>query len=432
MATDRAWRRVHALAVTPALRVGLVMALAALAAPRAAAQGFSGDFESVGRLEDARRQATPLRAGPHAFEPSIVYKLFGVTTPHVFGALSGGYTDNLLREDREAPGVKLQTETYGRVEAGVRLDTQLTEHRIELEYRAVVNEYSGTGAYDTHEHTLRARVDLLFNEASAHADGSYTRAAYAQSIQLRGLVRLDAYAASAWAEARFNRFGGRLGLAGRRNDYLERSLRILDHRALGPSVQVYFRVSPKLRALVEYSFDSLRYDDRQDLDGYDVHQVSGGLDGELTPKLSLSVKVGGAFQRLQGAVGPDRGAFSGLTASISARWDALPRTQLGASLRRGLDPSVSSSYLITDDVELSVAQKLFDEKLTARAYVGYGHSSVSPGEHLNRGRAGASVTYLIRQWLSVGATYEFERLDSAFPDDDYEAHTVSLSLGAGL
>lgn len=415
------------------LQAGLISLLLAVGAERAAAQGFSGDFENVGRLEDARRQPTPLRVGPHGFEPSIVYKLFGVTTPHVFGALGGGYTDNLLREDEEAPNAELVRDLFGRAEAGLRLDTQLTEHRIELEYRAVVNEYSETGGFDTNEHQLRARLDLLFNEASAHADASYTRAAYAQSIQLRGIVRLDAYTGSAWAEARFNRFGGRIGVSGRRNDYLERALRALDHRGFGPSIQLYFRVSPKLRAVIEYSFDRLRYDDRPDVDGFDVHQLSGGVDGELTPKVSLSAKVGVGFQRIHADVaGADDREFAGLVASISARWDVLPRTQLTGSLRRGLDPSVSSSYLITDDVELAVAQKLLDEKVTARAFVGYTHSHVSPGEDLNRLRAGASITYLIRQWLSIGASYQYEKLNSAFPFDDYDAHTISVSVGAGL
>src|SRR5690606_15775696 len=99
---------------------------------------------------------------------------------------------------------------------------------------------------------------------------------YAQSIQLRGLVRVDMYAASAWADARFNRFGARAGLSGLRNDYRERELRGLDHRGFGPSVQLYFRLAPKLRVLAEYSFFRLRYDHRADVDGYDVHQVSGG------------------------------------------------------------------------------------------------------------------------------------------------------------
>lgn len=409
-----------------------MIGVALLGASRAAAQDFE-DFEFVGRLEDARRQPSTLSVGGHTFEPSLTYKLFGIATPHVFGALTGGYTDNLLREDEETPGVKFVRDTYGRAEAGVRLDASLTEHKLELEYRAAVTEYSRTGQFDTAEQQVRARADFLFNDASAHLDGGYARSAYAQSIQLRGLARLDTYTASAWAEARWNRFGGRAGVSGRRLDYRESGLSALDHRGFGVNLQVYFRVSPKLRALLEYNFDAVRFDDRADLDGYDVHQIRGGVDGELTPKLSASVKLGAAFQQTH-AEGPtpDDREFGGFTGEVSVRWDVLPRTKVSGSWRRSIDPSISSSFLLSDDFELSVGQRLFDEKVTGRAFVGYTHTSVSPGEHLNRVRTGASLSYLIRQWLSVSANYQWERLSSAFPFSDYEAHTVSLSLGVGL
>lgn len=412
--------------------IGLASLGALLTAPRAIAQDFQ-DFEFVGRLEDARRQPSPLRVGDHSFEPSITYKLFGISTPHVFGALSGGYTDNLLREDEETPNTELVRETYGRAEAGVRLDTSLTDHKIELEYRAAATEYSRSGSFDAAEHQFRARADFLFNDVSAHLDGGYFRSAYAQSIQLRGLVRLDTYTASAFVDAKWNRLGARAGVSWRRLDYLESQLSILDHRGVGANVQVYYRVTPKLRALLEYNFDTVRFYDRPDLDGYDVHQVRGGVDGELTPKLTASAKVGAAFQETHadGANADDR-EFGGLTGEVSVRWDVLPRTKLSGSWRRSIDPSISSSFLLSDDFELSVGQSLFDDKVSGRAYVGYTHTSVSPGEHLNRVRTGASLTYLIRQWLSVSASYQWERLNSAFPFNDYDAHTVTVSVGVGL
>ncbi|MCO5169166.1 MAG: outer membrane beta-barrel protein [Planctomycetes bacterium] len=428
MRTGRPGRRL------PLPGCALVTALAALGPAAARAQEF-GDFDHTGQLEEARRRATPLRAGPHAFEPSLQYKLLGVTTPHVFGALSAGYTDNLLRADKDAPGVRLVRDTFGRAEAGLRLDTHLTDHRIELEYRAGVTEYVRSGAFDTHEHLVRGRLDLIFNDASAHADASYARTAYPQTIQLRGIVRADTYSANAWGEARWNRFGARVALGGRRVEFRERALRPLEHRAFGPSLQVYFRVSPKLRAVLEYNYQRLRFDHRRDLEGFDVHQVRGGVDGEVTPKLTASVKLGGAFQRIEagsaGAGVRDR-EFAGFVAEVSARWEVLPRTQVSGSYRRSIDPSLSSTHLLSDDLELSVAQRLFDEKVTARAFAGYTHSVVDRGLHLNRFRTGAAVTYLIREWLSVGAVYEFSRLTSGAPSDDFEVHTVMVSVGAGL
>lgn len=411
-------------------RPGVAMiALLAAGSGAASAQDFA-DFETIGRLEDVRRQPTPLTVAPHSFEPSIEYKLLGITTPHVFGALTLGHVDNLLRQDGDVPGLHLRREPYGRAEAGVRLDTLLGEHRVELEYRALATEYTESGEFDTAEQRASLRGDLLWNDVSVHGDASYTRAAYPQSIQLRGLVRLDVYAGNVWAEVRWNRAGLRLGLGGRRNDYLEPELRDFDHRAFGPSIQAYFRATPKLRVVAEYDYERLRYDERDALDGYQVHTLRGGVDGEVTAKITASLKVGASF--LDTDDDGDGREFRGFTAELSARWEVLARTTLIGSYRRGLDPSVSSNFLVSDDVELSVAQKLFDDKVTARAFGAYGHALVSPGEHLNRIRAGASVLYLIQQWLSVGAGYEFEKLASGFPDDDYEAHSVYLSIGAGL
>lgn len=403
--------------------------IALLATGSASAQDFA-DFEMIGRLEDSRRQPTPLRVGLHSFEPSIVYKVLGVSTPHVFGSLTGGYVDNLLRQDADLAGVRLVREPYARAEAGVRLDTLLAEHRIELEYRATATEYAESGGFDTAEQQVRLRGDLLFNEASAHADASYARLAYPQSIQLRGIVKVDSYTANVWGEARWNRVGARVGVSGRRNDYLARELRDFDHRAFGPSVQVYFRATPKLRLLAEYNYERLRYDERDALSGYQTHTLRGGVDGEISAKLSASLKVGATL--LDTFEDGDGREFSGFVAELSARWDVLPRTSVIGSYRRGLDPSVSSNFLVNDDVELAVTQRLYDDKVTARAFAAYGHSLVSPGEHLNRFRAGASVMYLIRQWLSLGAGYDFERLGSGFPDDDYEAHTIYVTIGAGL
>ena len=52
--------------------------------------------------------------------------------------------------------------------------------------------------------------------------------------------------------------------------------------------------------------------------------------------------------------------------------------------------------------------------------------------HLNRFRTGARGSYKIKSWLSVVGTYEFVRLGSPFPNNDYRQHQVTLSLGAGI
>lgn len=419
------------------LRALLLPCLLGLAATGVRAQGF-GDFESAGRSEDLRRAPSPLSVGGHSLTPSITYKLFGVATPHVFGAAGFGYTSNLLRLDEESPG-PVREDEFARGEVGARLDTELGEHRIELDARAKVTEYVESGAFDTAEGRVAGRLDLLFNDVDVHGDLSWTRFAYPQSVQLTGIVRLDSYLANVWGEARLARFGLRVGGSLGRSDYLARALEDLDSTTLGANVQVYGRVTPKLRALIEYGWSRITYDEgrRGTLDGYDLHQVSAGIDGELTEKLTASLKLGGSFQDVRSRVNPDRRKFRGFTSACSLRWQPLPHTTLSVSWSRAVTPSVNSNYLLTDSFNVDVGQKVWEERISLSASAGYSHSTVSPGRHLNVLRAGAAAAWQIRDWLSVRAAYEFQRLNSAFTlaeaaVSDYTVHEVSISVGVGF
>lgn len=410
----------------------LVLLLVTATGARAQQTGV-GDYGAAGQLESRRREASPLGVGGHTLQPTLTYKLLDVTTPHVFGAVGAGWTDNLLRDDREEPGARLVATSNVRGEAGARLDTLLGEHRVELDYRAAWTEFLDVGGLDTFEQQATVRLDLFFNQLSVHGDGGYRRSAYAQSIQLRGLIKLDSYFANAFADLRLNRFGVRLGGGVRRDDYLERQLNRNDSLALNAVAQAYWRITEKLRALVEYTIGTVRYDsgDRGNLNDYQSHAVLAGVDGELTPKLTASLRVGWSIQQVRRGPNPSRREFGGGIAEASLRWDALPKTTVSVAYRHGFDPSFSSNYLITDSVDGAVTQRLGDE-VTATARVGYARSHVSPGEDLNRFRTGLGLAWQVRRWLSVIASYDFERLSSEFPFDDYEVHLVQASLGVGF
>jgi hypothetical protein len=400
-------------------------------------QGF-GDYETAGRSEDVRREASPLSVGGHSLQPTIDWKLFGVVTPHVFGAAGFGYTSNLLRGDEEVRGAVLEDE-YFRGELGARLDTLLGDHRIELDGRARFTEYLESGDYDTAEGRASARLDLLFTDVEVHGDLSWSRTAYPQTQQLTGIVRLDTYRAGLWVEARVGRFGVRVGAWALRPDYVDRDLEDLDYTSLGGDLQVYGRILPKLRGLVEYAYSRLLYDegDQGTLDDYDLHRVATGIDGELTEKLTASLKLGASFQDVRSDVNADTREFRGFTAACSVRWQPLPHTTLDGGWSRSIDPSVNSNYLLSDAFHLGITQQLWEERISLSARGGYSHGAVKPGRHLNTFSAGASASWQVRDWLSVRAVYAFQRLNSAFTlaeaaVSDYTVHEAELSLGIGF
>lgn len=364
-----------------------------------------------------------------------MWKAFDVFTPHVFGALETGYTDNVLRTDNDRPGAHLVREPYSRGEAGVRLDTQLADHLLQLEYRARMTEYWNTSSYDTFEHNARARLDLFFTDVAVHGNLGYARNQYPQSIQLRGLIRQSVYDFQLWTQVSLAKVGFRVGGSGELVDYHNSSLRNLDYRSLGGNAQFFVEIFPKLHVLAEYSITAYEYrrGRKGTLNDYLLHTAWLGLRGELTPKLTASIKLGYSYQDVQRGPNPDHRDYQGFSGEASVRWAPLAHTSLVVTGARRIEPSVNSNYLLTDEVRFTASQGFFEEgDLVAAAYIGYGHSRVSPGNHLNRVQTGASLTWQIKQWLSVASTYTFEKLISGFAFSDYTVHTVTISVGVGF
>lgn len=421
----------------------MTAALCAVLLPWASAQAQQSsfeDFQNLGLLEDRRREPSPLVTGPHSLKPLIKKKILGITTPHAFGSLGVGYTDNVLRGDHDTAGVRIRREPFARGEAGVRLDTELGDHRLEVGYRSIVQEYWDTGRFDTLEHRARLRLDLYGVDVEGHLDARYRRLAYPQSIQLQGIVRLDSFSTRGWTEVRFGRIGLRLGGSATRDDYLRRSLRGLDSWSYRADVQVYGRILPKLRALVEYNWFVVEYDEGRSgfLNDYMAHQVRVGVDGAFTPKLSASLKVGATFQDVDVVRNParDRREFTGATAEASLGWTPFARTSVKVAYARTLEQSFRSNFLSNDSWLAEVSQRLFSDKVTVSAFVQYDRSDLSQvgftTAHINRFKTGFTATYFIKPWLSVVGTYDWQRVGSPFPGNDYKRHQVMLSIGAGL
>jgi len=402
-----------------------------------AQQSSFDDFRNLGLLEDRRREPSPLSVAGHDLDPAFNFKLGGVVTPHAFAAGTLGYNDNVLRADHEQPGVRLRRETYGRAEAGVRLDTELSDHRLELGYRAVVFEYFDSGDLDSLAHNASARLDLYAVDVEAHLNAGWVRTIFPQSIQLTGLVRLDTYQAAGYVEGRLGKVGLRLGGSFARLDYRDRQLQSLDQRNYRADVQVYGRITPKLRALAEYNVFMVVYDEGRsgNLNDYMAHQARVGIDGRLLPKLSTSIKLGAAFQDVDRTLGRDRREFTGFVAEISAGYTPVEGTNLTASYARTLQPSAQSNFLVNDEVRFGVNQAVTPE-ISAGAVFRYNRADVSrfnrTKAQINQISASAEIQWRPKGWLSLRASYEFTNLISAFPNSDYRFHTVLASVAVGL
>lgn len=414
---------------SPPLRLAVVLLLVGSAAP-VWGQSFS-DAGAFGVLRDQRKKASPIIIGPHAFQPRIITKLFDVTTPHAFGAIGVGYTDNLLLGDPDAVGVDIEREVFGVFQAGARLDTQIRDHRIELGYRSRFTEHSGSGGYDRLEHRADLRIDLIGIDLEGHVDGGWRRSAFPRNIQLQGVVWTETFTSSLWGEVRFGKLGIRAGGHASNNRYLESDLRYFSHDRFGADLQVHYLLFAKVRAILEYNWSRIDYR-QQVLTSYQVHTLRAGLDGELSPKLTGSIKLGVSQQLLDSKTIQGDRSYEGFTAECALSWKPLEGSTLRLTYVRSVQPSVRSNYLISDEVALVASQRLLQDSLTVSARVAYEHAVISPGAHLNKFTAGAQVRYRITEWMSVSVQYGYRNLRSGIPDSNQFEHFVFASLGVGL
>jgi len=390
----------------------------------------------VGAAEDARRTPAPLAVDGHSIDPSLTFKLADFLTPHAFGAQSFGYSDNIF--DTPSPSVHTPFE---RSTVGGRGDVQLEDHVFSAGYRASESDFikldSRTWLF---EDQGDARLDLNFNELRVHFDAVYARTGFPQLVQVVGFAPEQYYQAQGWVEGSWNRIGGKLGLFVRRDDFehtgADFANRALDRKVLGVDAQFNVQIYERLVALAEYDFETDRFDESTTR-SFDAHQLRAGVDGTLTEKLALSVKVGYTYQELRGsnATFNDSRHYSGFDAAAALSWQALPSLTLSLAYRHDLTWAVGANFEQVDYIDLG-ARYVFGpaDKLTAKAGFTWTRGTPDTGGHFDRIQCGVSLAYQIQRWLDVLAYYQYSQgigSQSQFAQG-FDEHRAGVSVAIGF
>jgi hypothetical protein len=393
------------------------------------------DFKGVGAADDARERPAALSVDGHTLEPSLNYKIFDFLTPHVFGAETAGYSDNVLLTP--APS---EHSPFEKTTAGVRGDVQLEDNVFSLGYRASGTDYFNlTQSGWLFEQQADSRIDLNFNSFQFHADALYGRYAYPGAIQVVGLAPEQVYQAQTWTYVTWNRFGAKVGASWRRDDFEHTGsafeLRGDNKDTLGVDLQVNFEIFERLRALAEYDFENDRFDLHINRD-WNAHQGRVGVDGSLTEKLSVSLKVGYTYQQPYGSASfEDSSRYSGFDAAASASWQLVPNVTLSAAYRHDLTWAVGANYEQEDSIELGGTYKFGPEDKIG-LHLGFTWSRASPdtGDHFDRVLCLASLAYPIQKWLDVFISYQYSQGlgNGTFVASQYDEHRVAVSIAVGF
>jgi len=223
-------------------------------------------------------------------------------------------------------------------------------------------------------------------------------------------------------------------------DYLNNSqgdLNYLDRNVYTYATNLYYRISAKPRAFVEYDFvdEQFRHDETRDSTR---HRGFVGVRGDLSDRFSLSAKAGWEYVDFKSTYD----SFGTPVAAVEATYKPSDRLQIAFLLARKLEVSTVASNAVYGNYTSTLLMTYgLTPKITLipRGYFGYDdyrEATVNPSKSslptekrydFNYG-AGLGIRYEVLKWLRLDANYDFTRRDSNFNTSDYDDNRVNFSV----
>ncbi len=202
-----------------------------------------------------------------------------------------------------------------------------------------------------------------------------------------------------------------------------------------------YKILPKTLLLTEFDWGNVYYGQKVRAADQTYFQILGGVRGEPTQNIELTVKAGLQNRELDAAPGLGEPTdYQGLVANADFLYRITPADSLRLGYIRTVKTStfLNSSWYREDKMYVSYRKRLFQKWYFTPAVSWqmneYPETATLGSETLRRSdhfvRAGASLRYQIKQWLWTGVAYNFQSRDSKFNSLDYDSNrlTVDLSL----
>ncbi len=200
------------------------------------------------------------------------------------------------------------------------------------------------------------------------------------------------------------------------------------------SAALYYRLSGKSSAFVEYDFIRINYDDQSTLDS-DEHYAWGGYRRKLTGKTMGEIKLGYSVKDYNLESVDNRNNFV-IQGWLDYELNSKNSFQLGlyripneadnynseGSVNSGID--LTYTYNLTSKINISLRGKYNNYD-----YYGiYVYDEITTERDDDKYTASLFVDYQIQNWLSARASYRYINRDSTIEDFSYIENQVLLSL----
>lgn len=387
----------------------------------------------------------PVVSQPQDFKPLGIRAGSFMLHPGVEVAVD--YNDNVFySNDNE------QSDTIFHVRPYVTAISNWSRHSLSVRLAADVGRYADFGVRDYEDYflTVSGRFDFKGqNNMGYHLDALQLHEDLNARDSVQGIEPTVYHLLGAGLT--YDHYFNRLSLGGtldwqqlQYDDVLGESGEIInnedrDRQSMRASLTSGYQFKTDKRAFVTVAWDETEYDQEIDRNGYNRdssgYSLSGGLDFTITNLLTGDVSLG-YYERdyddpeLQDVDGVGFGA--GLT------WVPTQLTTVRANVSSSIEDSASATasgyfrtlYALRVDHEL-----LRNLQLTGRlSYSDSDYETVLDAPAGSRTsdkvwRAGLGMNYFINRWMWVGASYDYQYLNTNVANDGYKVNRAWLVLG---
>ena len=306
---------------------------------------------------------------------------------------------------------------------GVLADYTFGPHSITAGYRAEILRYLDLTDQDTVHHIAVGQLRLDFPRTLLTLKEDFVRTSDPPGTELTGRILSNTNVLKPAGEYRLTpSFSTGVNYSWTRVRFDDRAIGDLidrDEHLIGASL--YWKVVPKGDVLFNYSYGRVIFTTATDRD-YTDHLVAVGLRGDLTSKLSSTLRVG---YEIRDPDSSNQASFSGLFVGGDVTYRPTERTTITLATQRSTQESTfgTDAFYVTTNASLSVTQQLLT-KLSVSARLGGGVNDYSTKQTADGKTdfrqdtfllAGAQADYDIQPWLRAGLEYARTSRDSNFP-----------------
>ena len=306
---------------------------------------------------------------------------------------------------------------------GILADYTFGTHSLTAGYRAEILRYLDLTNQDTVHHIAVGQLRLDFPRTLLNLRDDFTRTSDPPGTELTGRILSTTNVLKPEGEYRITpSFSTGLNYSWTRTRFDDRAIGTLidrDEHLIGASV--FWKFVPKGDLFLNYSYGLSNFTESSDRD-FTSHNITVGLRGDITSKLSSSFRIG--YTR-EDPVHGNQTSFNGLILSGDYVYKPLERLTFTLSTQRARQESTFGTvvFYVTNNGTLSAVYQILP-KVNLSARVGGGTNEYSTKQtadgktdfrHDSFILGGAQAEYEIQPWLRVGLEYLRISRDSNFP-----------------